>query len=115
MSRDVYVVVEHLEGKIADITFELLGRARDLARAAGGATVAVVVGHELAGLAGELGAADTVVLCQDAGLARYTPEGGTITVAVERVELADHDTDDAAPKVEQWAAAIARLNRHRHL
>ena len=43
MSRDVYVVVEHLEGKIADITFELLGRARDLARAAGGATVAVVV------------------------------------------------------------------------
>jgi electron transfer flavoprotein alpha subunit len=75
MTPDIYVVVEHFESQIADITFELLGRARDLATAAGGRAVAVVVGQALRPLAGELGAADAVVLCEDARLAHYTPEG----------------------------------------
>jgi electron transfer flavoprotein alpha subunit len=75
VSPDIVVVVEHLEGRIADIAFELLGRARDLARATKGGVVAVVVGHDLRPLASQLGAADAIVLCQDASLARYTPEG----------------------------------------
>ncbi len=47
MSVDVVVVVEHLDGKVADISFEMLGCARELARATGGRAVAVAAGHEL--------------------------------------------------------------------
>lgn len=73
MSRDVAVVVEHRQGVVADVSFEMLGRARELARAAGGQVVAVVAGHGLGGLAAGL-AADVAVLVQDPGLADYTPE-----------------------------------------
>lgn len=64
-------MVEHLEGKIADIAFEMLGKGRDLA--ADGQLVAVLVGQGVKGLAGELGAADRVLLVE-APLAHYTPE-----------------------------------------
>jgi electron transfer flavoprotein alpha subunit len=81
MSRDIAVVVEHLAGQIADISFEMLGQGRQLARAGGGALAAIVVGHELKDLAAHLGAADTVVLCQDPALAHYTPEGHQRAIA----------------------------------
>jgi electron transfer flavoprotein alpha subunit len=71
---DIAVVVEHLEGAIADVTFELLGRGRELATASGGRLLAVAAGGELGPLAGALGAADAVVLCQSPALAHYTPE-----------------------------------------
>lgn len=74
MSVDVAVVVEHVDGKVADVSFEMLGRARELSRASGGRAVAVAAGHDLTAVAAELGAADAVVLCQDASLAHYTPE-----------------------------------------
>ena len=74
MSRDIAVVVEHLGGAIADVTFEMLVRGRALATAAGGRLVAVAAGQGLAGMAKELGAADAVVLCQGPGLEHYTPE-----------------------------------------
>jgi electron transfer flavoprotein alpha subunit len=75
MSQDVFVVVEHLEGRIADISFEMLGKGRELARAAGGRLVAVAVGDGLEAAAAALGAADAVVLCQSPDLAHYAPEG----------------------------------------
>ncbi len=74
MSQDIVVVVEHLDNGPADVTFEMLGRARELAKATGGRVVAVAVGNDLEGVAGALGAADTVVLCQHPSLASYTPE-----------------------------------------
>ena len=74
MSRDVLVVVEHLEGRVADVSFEMLGKSRELARAGDGRVVAVVIGEDVKALGAELGAADTVLLCQDPSLAHYTPE-----------------------------------------
>jgi electron transfer flavoprotein alpha subunit len=69
---DTWVIVEHLEGKVAEISFEMLGKARDLS--SGGKLVAVLVGQGVNSLAGELGAADAVLLVEDAALAHYNPE-----------------------------------------
>ncbi len=41
MSNDVFVFVEHRDGTVTDGTFEILGRARELAEASGGTAVAV--------------------------------------------------------------------------
>ena len=74
MSQDVAVVVEYLGGKIADVSFEMLGKGRELATSTGGKLLAVVAGQGLARLANELGAADAVLLCQGASLEHYTPD-----------------------------------------
>jgi electron transfer flavoprotein alpha subunit len=71
---DIAVVVEHHDGAVAEVTFELLARARALAAACGGRVLAVAVGSPLARVAAELGAADLAVLCEDPGLAPYTPD-----------------------------------------
>jgi electron transfer flavoprotein alpha subunit len=69
---DVWVVAEHLEGKLSDLTLEMLGKGRELAE--GGGLVAVLMGHGVADLTGELGAAHRVLVIEDAMLAGYTPE-----------------------------------------
>jgi electron transfer flavoprotein alpha subunit len=71
MPNDVFVVVEHLKGKISDITFEMLGKGREIADALGGKLVAVLIGD--ASLAAQLGKADAVLAVSDASLANYTP------------------------------------------
>ena len=56
---------------------QMLGAAGEmlgLAREAGGAVAALAAGHRLAELTSELGAADTVVLCQHESLAAFSPE-----------------------------------------
>jgi electron transfer flavoprotein alpha subunit len=72
--RDVFVIAEYLEGKLSDVTFEMVGKARSLAPALGGRAVAVLLGHEVAALAGQLGAADEVLYVEDAGLRYFIPE-----------------------------------------
>ncbi len=74
MANDIAVVVEHLEGKIADISFEMLGKGRELAKASGGHLMALLLGQGVKGLAAELGAADVVVVTEQDALAHYTPE-----------------------------------------
>jgi electron transfer flavoprotein alpha subunit len=74
MSRDIAVVVEHLEGRTADVTFELLARARALATAGGGRVVAIAAGADLKPVVDTLGAADVIVACRHAALAHYAPE-----------------------------------------
>lgn len=71
---DIAVVVEHQDGAVAEVTFELLARARALARPRGGRVLAVAVGSHLAPVAAELGAADLAVLCEGPGLTPYTPD-----------------------------------------
>lgn len=69
---DVWVIAEHLEGKLSDLTFEMLAKGRELAGS--GKLVAVLLGQGVTGLADELGAADLVLVVEDQGLACYTPE-----------------------------------------
>ena len=72
--HDVFVIAEHLEGKLSDVTFELLGKARSIAPPLGGRAVAVLLGHEVTALAEQLGAADQVLYLEDAGLRHFIPE-----------------------------------------
>jgi electron transfer flavoprotein alpha subunit len=61
MSSGVIILVEHLRGALADITFEMLGVGRRIAAAQGGPVYAVLIGKDAAPLAGRLGAADRVL------------------------------------------------------
>jgi len=47
MSNDVFVITEHMDGKFSDVSFEMVGKARELASAFGGQAVAVVVGRSV--------------------------------------------------------------------
>lgn len=72
--HDVFVIAEHLDGKLSDVTFEMLGKARSIAPELGGRAVAVLLGHGIDALAGQLGAADQVLYLEDAGLRDFIPE-----------------------------------------
>ncbi len=72
--HDVFVIAEHLEGKLSDVTFEMLGKARSIAPTLGGRAVAVLLGHQVSALAEQLGAADQVLYLEDAGLRYFIPE-----------------------------------------
>jgi electron transfer flavoprotein alpha subunit len=73
MSNDVLVYIEHLKGKIADVSFELLGKGRELSDALGGRLNAVLIGSQCSGLAEQLGKADRVLCVTDMRLADYNP------------------------------------------
>jgi electron transfer flavoprotein alpha subunit len=81
MGNDIAVVIEHLEGRIADVSFEMLGKGRELARAAGGRVLALLLGHGVKGAAAELAAADLVVVSEHEALAHYTPEAYELSLA----------------------------------
>ena len=68
MSAVILVLVEHLKGAMADITFEMLGIGRKVAAAQGGQVHAVLLGKDVAALAARLGAADSVLLADEPGL-----------------------------------------------
>jgi electron transfer flavoprotein alpha subunit len=40
MSNDVFVIAEHMDGKFSDVSFEMVGKAKELASALGGQAVA---------------------------------------------------------------------------
>jgi electron transfer flavoprotein alpha subunit len=74
MSQEIFVVVEHIKGKLADVTFELLGKGRELADAKGGHLVAVLLGNGIKNLAGEMGIANQVISIEHAQLENFNPE-----------------------------------------
>lgn len=73
MSGDVFVLVEHAQGTVHDSTHELLGKAGDLASAAGGRTVACLLHNGAGGLADGL-AADVVLSVEHPALEHFVPE-----------------------------------------
>lgn len=72
MAGDVLVLAEHLKGKLADVTFELLGKAKQLASQWGGQAVVALLGD--ASLASQLGAADVVITVEHPKLQDYSAE-----------------------------------------
>jgi len=81
MSNQIFVVVEHLKGEIEDITFEMLGKGKEIAGATGGELVAVLLGSGAEGMASKLGAASKVIYVDDANLAEYNPQAYCKAVA----------------------------------
>jgi electron transfer flavoprotein alpha subunit len=73
MANDVFVLAEHLNGKLADITFEMAGKAKELATGFGGRAVAVLLGSGAKSLAESIGA-DAVLYVDDPALAEFNPE-----------------------------------------
>jgi electron transfer flavoprotein alpha subunit len=74
MSQDIFVVAEHIKGKLADVTFEMLGKGKELATAKGGNLVAVLLGNGVKNLAGEMGIANQVISVEHAQLENFNPE-----------------------------------------
>jgi electron transfer flavoprotein alpha subunit len=74
MNQDIFVVAEHLKGKFTDVTFEMLGKGKELANAKGGNLVAVLLGNGVKNLAGEMGLANQVISVEHANLENFNPE-----------------------------------------
>lgn len=84
MSTDILILAEHLDGQLADITFELAGKAKQLAAATGGKAVAVVLGSGVKALA-EAISAEVVLYVDDPALAEFNPEAyGRVLAALIR-------------------------------
>jgi electron transfer flavoprotein alpha subunit len=52
--KEIFVLAEHRKGMIRDITWEMLGKGRELASQAGAGLTAVLLGHKARGFAEEL-------------------------------------------------------------
>ncbi len=74
MNNDVLVIAEHFRGRLQETTFELLGKARELAVRLPGKVKVLMVGDALQGLVGELGGADTVLLAERPEFREFVPE-----------------------------------------
>ena len=85
MSGNVMVLAEHTGKQISDSTYELLGKARELAAALGGVAEVALLGPR--DLAAQLGGADVVVSVDHPGLTDYLPEAyeqALLAVVAER-------------------------------
>jgi electron transfer flavoprotein alpha subunit len=81
MNKEILVIAEHLKGKLADITFEMLGKGRELADQAGGQVVSLLIGKGVRPLAEQMGVADRVLYLADDRLAEFNPEAYQRAVA----------------------------------
>jgi electron transfer flavoprotein alpha subunit len=80
MSQDIFVVIEHLRGQIADASYAMLAGARQLAQGTGGKVMAVILGQNAQGLANSL-AADGVLYIDHPALAEFTSDAYQIALA----------------------------------
>ncbi len=80
-SGDVLIVAEHLEGRLAPSTLELVSAARDLAAQSGGVARAALLGQAAKSLADSLAAYGIEVrLLDDAALMEYSGDGYRLAV-----------------------------------
>lgn len=71
MNKDILVVIEHIRGEVADISYMMIAAARQLAETTEGEVLAVLMGSGVENLAGNL-AADKVIYFEDPQLADFT-------------------------------------------
>jgi electron transfer flavoprotein alpha subunit len=78
MNQDIFVVTEHLRGKISEISYIMLAAAHELAQGSGGKVTAVLLGQNIQNLASDF-KADQVLYVEDPILADFNPEAyGTV-------------------------------------
>ncbi len=76
MGKDILILAEHLEGKLAPSTLELVTKGRELAVQSGGVAKAALLGHHAGALAESLASFGIEVLhVDDPALAEYTDGG----------------------------------------
>jgi electron transfer flavoprotein alpha subunit len=97
MSQDIFVVIEHLQGNVLDISYIMLAAARQLSQSTSGGVTAVLLGHNAQGLAGNL-AADKVLYMDHLALVEFTSDAyqtalaGLIQEQSPRVVLFGHSS-----------------------
>ena len=74
MNHDIYVIVEHLRGQVADISYIMLAAARTLAQGTGGRVIGILLGQQTPELAAHL-AADQVWYVEHPALADFNSDG----------------------------------------
>ncbi len=81
--KGVYIFAEQVDNKISGIAFELLGKAKDLAKDLNSEVVAILVGSDVKGLADKLAVygADKVIVVDDPQLKEYRTEPYTEALA----------------------------------
>ena len=80
MNQDIFVLIEHVQGKVSDISYVILTAARELAQTTGGQVVGILLGQNLQGIASTL-AADKVLYADHPALAEFTADAYLKTVA----------------------------------
>ena len=73
MGNDVVVIAEHFDGRVADISYEMVGKAKEIAAALGGQAIAVLLGSGMADTAAAF-ASDSTIYVDDPALAQFNPE-----------------------------------------
>lgn len=73
MTKDIYVYIEHLRGRVADISYVTLAAARAITMKSGGSVVAVLLGDHVQTLANDL-SANRVLYFDHPALAEYSPK-----------------------------------------
>jgi len=69
---EVFVLVEHRQGKIRDITYEMLGLGENMANQQGGSSTAVLLGHDVKTFAEDLATrASKVLVVEDENLKNF--------------------------------------------
>lgn len=71
MSNDIFVITEHMDGMFSDVSFEMVGKAKELASVFGGDVIAVVLGN---GLQAGVFASDSTILVDETALVQFNPE-----------------------------------------
>jgi len=80
MNQDIYVLIEHVQGKVADISYIMLTAARELAQSTGGQVVGILLGQDAQDMASTL-AADKVLYADQPALAEFTADAYLKTIA----------------------------------
>lgn len=87
--RSVWAVCERAGGKLRDVSYELLGKGKELACELGGEVAAVLIGEDMAGHVESLAAhgADRVYLIEDERFVTYNPSdyAGALAQAIEHL------------------------------
>ncbi len=80
MNQDVFVVIEHLRGEVADISYVMLAAARGLAQGTGGKVTAILLGRDAQGLAKNL-STDHMLYADHPSLAEFNSDAYRIALA----------------------------------
>jgi len=73
MNQDIFVTIEHLRGKVSEISYVMLSAAHSLSQYTGGKVIAILLGSNAQTLAKDLNA-DQVFYADHALLAEFNPE-----------------------------------------
>ena len=87
--KDIWVFCEQRNGVLMNTDFELISEGRKLADERGSQLVGILLGHNVEGLAKELGGygADKVIVCDDPALEVYTTDAYTKVICDTAMDL----------------------------